>query len=109
MKQLSPACKALKSIVTFKSLLGALKFLTKFNHTVTLEVYHSLYNKYSPKRLHFSLRAIITRAELPVLDFSCGVGVGQAKTQSGKLRFKQQYSKVTHSWVVKQIRELSDI
>ena len=32
----------------------------------------------------------------------------QAKTQSGKLRFKQQYSKVTQSWVVKQIRESKD-
>ena len=55
LKQLNPAYKALKSIVTDKSLLGALKFLTKFNHTGTLEVYHSLYKKYSPKRLHFSL------------------------------------------------------
>ena len=32
----------------------------------------------------------------------------QAKTQSGKLRFKQQYLKVTQSWVVKQIREPKD-
>ena len=108
MKQSSPAYKALEKVVTDKSLLGALKFLTKFNHTGTLEVYHSLYNKYSPKRLHFSLRGMIARAELAVLDFNCGVGVGQAKTQSGKLRFKQQYSKVTQSWVVKQIREPKD-
>ena len=35
---------------------------------------------------------MIARAELAVLDFNCGVGVGQ-----GKLRFKQQYSKVTQS------------
>ena len=76
LKQLSPACKALKSVVTFESLVGALKFLTKFNHTVTLEVYHSLYNKYSPKRLHFSLREMIARAELATLVFNCGVGVG---------------------------------
>ena len=32
----------------------------------------------------------------------------QAKTQLGKLRFKQQYLKVTQSWVVKQIREPKD-
>ena len=51
---------------------------------------------------------MIARAELAVLDFNCGVGVGQAKTQSGKFRFKQQYSKVTQSWVVKQIREPKD-
>ena len=108
LKQSSPTYKALESVVTDKSLLGALKFLTKFNHTGKLEVYHSLYNKYSPKRLYFSLRGMIARAELAVLDFNCGVGVGQAKTQSDKLRFKQQYSKVTQSWVVKQIREPKD-
>ena len=51
---------------------------------------------------------MIARAELAVLDFDCGVGVGQAETQSRKLRFKQQYSKVTQSWVVKQIREPKD-
>ena len=90
LRQSSPAYKVLESVDTDKSLLGALKFLTKFNHTGTLEVYHSLYNKYSPKRLHFSLRGMIAKAELAVLDFNCGVGVGQAKTQSGKLRFKQQ-------------------
>ena len=43
-----------------------------------------------------------------MLDFNCGVGIGQPKTQSGKLRFKRQYSKVTQSWVVKQIREPKD-
>ena len=32
----------------------------------------------------------------------------QAKTQSDKLRFKQQYLKVTQPWVVKQIREPKD-
>ena len=51
---------------------------------------------------------MIARAELAVLDFNCGVRVGQDKTQSGKLRFKQQYSKVTQSWVVKQICEPKD-
>ena len=98
----------MESVVTDKSLLGALKFLTKFNDTETLEVYHSLYNKYSSKRLHFSLRGMIERAELAVLDFNCGVRVGQDKPQSGKLRFKQQYSKVTQSWVVKQIPKPKD-
>ena len=76
LKQLNPAYEALESVVINESLLGALKFLTKFNHTGTLEVYHSLYNKYSPKRLHFSLRETIARAELAALDFNCGVGVG---------------------------------
>ena len=83
LKQSSPAYKALESVVTDKSLLGVLKFLTKFNHAGTLEVYNSLYNMYSCKRLHFNLRGMIARAELAVLDLNHGVGVGQAKTQSG--------------------------
>ena len=43
-----------------------------------------------------------------MLDFNCDVGVGPAKTQTGKLRVKQQYSKVTQTLVVKQIREPKD-
>ena len=43
-----------------------------------------------------------------MLDFNRGFGTGQAKTQSDKLHFKQQYSKVTQSWVVKQICEPKD-
>ena len=48
------------------------------------------------------------RCESPGCNAKCAVGVGQAKIQSGKLRFKQQYSKVTHLWVVKQIRGPKD-
>lgn len=51
---------------------------------------------------------MIVKAKLPMLDFNCGVGLDQAKTKSGKLRFKHQYSKVTQSWVVKTIREPKD-
>ena len=39
MRQSSPAYKVLESVDTDKSLLGALKFLTKFNHTGTLNRY----------------------------------------------------------------------
>ena len=51
---------------------------------------------------------MIARAELAVLDFNSGVGIGQATTKAGKLRFKQQFSKVTQSWVVKKIRSFKD-
>ena len=44
-----------------------------------------------------------------MLDFSCGVGDGQTKIQSGKLHFKQQHSKVTQNQVVKQTCEPKDI
>ena len=69
----SPSFLALEKIVNSQNLLGDLKHLTNFNHTVTLEVCHSVYNKYYPKQLHFSYPAMIARAELSVLDFSAGV------------------------------------
>ena len=37
---------ALEKIVKSQYLLGDLKHLTHFNHTGTLEVYHSVYSKY---------------------------------------------------------------
>ena len=62
-----------------KRLLNDFKYLTNFNHTGTLEVYHSLYNKYSPKCLYFSYPVMIARAQLVVLDFNSGVGLAHRK------------------------------
>ena len=105
LKTGSPAHKALSAIVQDKGLISDLKYLTQFSHTGTLEVYHSLYNKYCPKRLHFSYNGMIARSQLAVLDFNSGVGLAQAKTKKGTLRFKQQHSKVTQSWVMKKVTE----
>jgi len=66
-------------------------------------VYHSLYNKFCPKRLHFSYAGMIARSQLAVLDFNCGVELVQAKTREGKHRYKLQFSKITQSWVVKKV------
>ena len=44
----------LKSIVMNKTLIKALHNLTQFCHTGELEVYHSMYLKYCPKRQHFA-------------------------------------------------------
>lgn len=54
MKAGSPSHKLLQTIVLDKKLLTALEKLTMFCHTGSLEVYHSVYNKYMPKRQHFS-------------------------------------------------------
>ena len=59
LKESSFAYATLKETVLDKRLLNALKYLTDFNHTGTLEVYHSLHKKYSPKRLHFSYPVMI--------------------------------------------------
>lgn len=107
LKPNSPAFNALRKVVENKSLLGSLKYLTEFKHTGTLEVYHSLYNKYCPKRLHFSYESMIARSQLVALDFNSGNFI-HAKDKSGNLRYKQQFSKVTQSWVVKKITEKKD-
>ena len=102
-KTRSAAFTTLERVVKEKSLINDLKYLTNFNHTGTLEVYHSLYNKYCPKRLHFSCKGMIARSQLAVLDFNAGVGLKQAETKLGELRFKQQFSKAAQLWVAKKI------
>ena len=49
----SPAQETLKHVVLEKTLLKDLDLRTKTIHAGALEVYHSLYNKYAPKRQHF--------------------------------------------------------
>ena len=85
----SPAYVGLEKVVTSKYLLNDLKYLVDFSHTGNLEVYHSLYNKFCPKRLHFGLNGMIARSQLAVLDYNDGTFVGQAQTRKGSLRFKQ--------------------
>ena len=101
----SPSYIALEKVVLDPNLLGAFDYLTKFSHTGTLEVYHSLYNKYCPKRLHFSYAGMIARSQLAVLDHNSGVDTIQSETKKGDPRYKLQFSKVMQSWVVKAIKE----
>ena len=59
--------------VVKEKLLNELKYFTNLNHTGgTLEVYHSLYNKYCPKCLHFSYESMIARS---VLNLNADLGV----------------------------------
>ena len=102
LKASSEAYKALKSVVQDKQTVDDLKYLVEFRHAGNLEVYHSVINKYCPKRLHFSLYGMIARTQLAVLDFNCGSD-DQAMTQGGALRYKQVFSRVTQAWVVKKI------
>ena len=67
LKEGSPAHEALKQVVMEKRLLKDLDLLSKFNHTGALEVYHSLYNKYMPKRQHFGYKGMVGRSQLAAL------------------------------------------
>ena len=104
IKEGSPAFIALEKVVTDKRLICDLKYLVDFNHTGQLEVYHSLYLKYCPKRLHFSYPGMIARSQLAVMDFNSGVYLTQATTKNNEPRYKQAFSKVTNGWVVKKIK-----
>ena len=99
----SAAFTALERIVNDKKLLKDLDYVAEFRHTGNLEVYHSLLNKYCPKRLAFSYDGMYARTQLAVLDHNCGINREQAKRGDGKLRYKVVFSKVTGSWVSKKI------
>lgn len=46
---------------------------------------------------------MVARSQLATLDFNSGTGREQALTKSGIPRFKQSFSRVTQTWVVKKI------
>ena len=85
LKGSSFAYAALKKTVLNKRLINDLKYMTDFNHTGTLEIHHSLYNKYSPKSLHFSCPVMIARTQLAAIDFNSGVGLAHRKNKEGDL------------------------
>ena len=108
LKVWSVAFTTLERVVKEKSLLNNLKYLTNFNHTITLEVYHSLYNKYCAKHFYFSYEGMIACTQLAVLDFNTGASLQQADTKLGELRCKQHFSKLAQSWVAKKIISKKD-
>lgn len=103
LKKGSPAFSALKSVIEDKRTVGDLKYLVEFRHTGNLEVYHSVVNKYCPKRLHFSMHGMIARTQLAVLDFNSGSENEQQMRKDGALCYKLVFSRVTQSWVTKKV------
>ena len=99
LKEGSPSFIALECVVKEKQLLSDLAYLTEFNHTGQFEIYHSLYNKYCPKRLHFGWNGMVARSELAILDHNSGTHFLHAKTLENKDRYKLSFSKVTQNWV----------
>ena len=104
----SEAFEALQSIVLDPKVLNDLNYLTKFCHTGVLEVYHALYNKWAPKRQHFSYRGMQARSQLAIMDFNQGSNLKQAKTKDGEDRYNVLSSKVTDNWTAKPIKEEKD-
>ena len=103
LKTRSAAFTTLERVVKENSLINDLKYLINFNHTGTLEVYHSLYNKYCPKRLHFSYKGMMARSQLAVLDFNAGVGLKQAETKLGNLDLSSSFQKLPNYGLQKRL------
>ena len=59
-------------------------YLIKFCHAGVLEVYHSSYNKWAPKRQHFSHAGLLARSQLVIMDLNEGSNLKQAVTENGE-------------------------
>ena len=76
--------------------------------TGELESVHSLYMKYVPKREKFASEGMQARLQVAALDHNCSVNRQQARTKTGQLRYKLEYSKPAGSYVAKPIKEQKD-
>ena len=108
LKTESPSFLDLNDVLENRKILVDIKYFSKFCHTGSLEVFHSVLKKYCPKRLHFTLEGMIARAHLTVLDYNCGSSNTQATTKDGKRRYRQMFSTVMQNWVVEKISETKD-
>ena len=82
--------QALKVIVLDEGLLKYLGKLTEFCHTGQIEVFHSLINKYSPKRQHFFTASQYARHQLSVTDHNSGTERDYKRNSSGDVVTKIQ-------------------
>ena len=100
----SDSFKALKTVVLDKTLINDMKHLTRFSHTGSLEVYHSLLNKWVPKSTHFLYEGMIVRSQLAAVDSNLGSDLEQKTTKMGKECFDTAFSKITNLWYAEPIK-----
>ena len=100
----TPSFHAVEQVVLDKTLIKDLRHLTEYHHTGNLEVYHSLLNKYCPKRQHFYFASMNARHQLAIMDHNSGTDRPQSVNKSGKPVFKYQFSKITKQWVEKPVK-----
>ena len=96
---------ALEKILTDRTLLNDVRYLCDLGYTGNLEVFHSLYNEFCSKQMHFGMYAMIYRTMIAVLDYNCWVSLPQITTSNNDVRFKQVFSWVFAAvWCVKKIK-----
>ncbi|CAH1257856.1 Hypp1908 [Branchiostoma lanceolatum] len=101
----SPPHRALREVVSNKTLLRDMAHLTGFKHTGPLEVFHNMILKYVPKRQHFPNLSMRSRLQLAVLDHNNNVFREQAMTRQGDPRWSVVYPKRTSLWVARRLFE----
>lgn len=98
LKPGTEAHSALVKIVTDKQLLDDLDHLTKCVNTTALEVFHSMYLKYLPKKTRFGYDVMVHAAMLAALDHNNNVNRKQVFYQDGdsvcEPKYKISWSKV---------------
>ena len=110
LKKSSPAYAALENIILDDKLISDLPHLVKFKHSGNIEVYHSVINKYCPKRLSFSYEGMHARTQLAIMSHNAGIARKQGVVKkTNEPRTKEQYSKVTGEWVSKKVMEPKDM
>ena len=87
---------------------GIRGLILSHSHTGVLEIYHSLYNKWAPKRQHFSYLGMLARSQLATMDFNEGSNLEQVTTKEGEKGYNVQFSKITKSWYLKPIKKEKD-
>jgi hypothetical protein len=97
--------EGLKKVVLQPKLISDIGKLNLAIHTGSLECFHSLINKYCPKRQSFSYKGMVARTELAVLDHNFNLGRPQAKRSDGTLCNKSVFPKRTKDWILKAIYE----
>ena len=100
----SDSFKALQTVVLDKTLINDLKHLTRFSHTGSLKVYHSLLNKWVPKSTHFSYEGMVVFRQLAAVDFNLRSDLEQKRTKMVKECFDTAFSKIRNHWSVKPIK-----
>ena len=68
-----------------------------FIWSAVLEIYHSSYNKWAPKRQYFPYLGILARSQLAIMDFNEGSNLEQTTTEKGEKKYNtifQNYQKL---------------
>ncbi|XP_049324303.1 uncharacterized protein LOC111195039 isoform X2 [Astyanax mexicanus] len=92
-KWFQPALYKLEKILTNKRVLGDVERLSSRYQTSTLEAFHSVILRFTPKSVVFPFIGMLCRLYLAAMHFNENAGRTQARTTSGVLRYRLHFPK----------------